>query len=29
VNYNITRDYKSDGGEYNNDALLAQFQFGF
>jgi phosphate-selective porin len=29
VNYNITRDYKSDGGEYNNDAFLAQFQFGF
>lgn len=29
VNYNVTRDYKSDGGEYNNDAFLAQFQFGF
>ncbi len=29
VNYNVTRDYKSDGGVYNNDAFLAQFQFGF
>lgn len=29
VNYNVTRDYKSDGGVYDNDALLAQFQFGF
>ncbi|WP_041972218.1 porin [Geobacter sp. OR-1] len=29
VNYNITRDYRSDGGVYNNDAFLAQFQFGF
>lgn len=29
VNYNITRDYKKDGGVYDNDAFLAQFQFGF
>ncbi len=29
VNYNVTRDYKSDGGVYDSDAFLAQFQFGF
>lgn len=29
VNYNITRDYKADGGNYNSDAFLAQFSFGF
>ncbi|MGB9079720.1 MAG: porin [Desulfuromonadaceae bacterium] len=29
ANYNITRDYKKDGGVYDNDAFLAQFQFGF
>jgi phosphate-selective porin len=29
VNYNVTRDYRNDGGVYNSDAFLAQFQFGF
>lgn len=29
VNYNVTRDYKANKDVKNNDAILAQFQFGF